>query len=147
LVGKGSAKEVLIRKVEEMNLNNVHFLPPVNKSAVPDLLKNFDFAFISGVKSELHKYGTAANKVTDYMLAEKPIIFSVDEPNSLVERIRCGIQIPAENVTELIKTIISLSELSLDERYAMGKKGREYALKNLNYTSLAEIFIDAIKKS
>ena len=80
------------------------------------------------------------------MLAEKPIIFAVDEPNSIVEKVGCGIQIPAENEEELIKTIKLLSGLSIEERTEMGKKGREYAIRELNYTSLAKKFIDAINK-
>jgi len=146
LVGKGPIKQELIEKVNSLNLSNVHFLPPVNKTAIPDLLKNFDIAFIAGIKSELHKYGTAANKVTDYMLAEKPIIFAVDEPNCLIERVGCGIQIPAENEAELVNTIKLLSMMTIEERAQMGNKGREYALQELNYTSLAKKFIEAISK-
>ena len=81
------------------------------------------------------------------MLAEKPIIFAVDEPNSLVEKVGCGIRIQAENEAELVKTIKFLSELSVEERISMGVKGRKYALQELNYTSLAKKFIEAIALS
>ena len=59
----------------------------------------------------------------------------------------CGIQIPAENEPELLKTIQFFSELSVEQRTQMGLKGREYALAELNYTSLAKKFIEAIEKS
>ncbi len=145
LIGKGPSKGALINKAR--NLNNVYFLPPVNKTSIPDLLKNFDIAFIAGVKSELFKYGTAANKVTDYMLAGKPVIFAADEPNCLVERVGCGIQITAENESEVIKAIKYIFKLSVEERTAMGRKGHVYAINELNYTSLAKKFIKVIEES
>jgi len=145
LVGNGPVKNDLINLVKNKNLNNVHFLPPVNKVEIPELLENFDILFIGGVKSKLHHYGTAANKLTDYMLAKKPIIFAVDEPKSLVEKVKCGIQIPAEDKLRLIEAIQILSKTTEDKLRDMGTKGREYALKELNYKVLAKKFLSAIE--
>jgi hypothetical protein len=147
LVGDGSCKNELIEITRAYNQKNIYFLPPVSKSQIPALLSQFDILYAGGVRSILHSYGTSFNKIIDYMLAEKPIIFAVDEPNSLVEKVGCGIQIKAENEAEIISTIKFLSELSVEERIAMGVKGREYALKELNYTSLAKKFIEAIAQS
>jgi len=147
LVGDGSQKQELIEMSRAKNQKNIYFLPPLSKSLIPILLRQFDILYAGGVRSILHSYGTSFNKITDYMLAEKPIIFAVDEPDSLIEKVGCGLQIPAENEIELIKTIKFLSELSIEERTAMGKKGREYALKELNYSSLAKKYLDAIAQS
>jgi hypothetical protein len=147
LVGEGSCKQELIEIVRVNNQKNIHFLTSVSKSLVPELLHQFDILYAGGIKSILHYYGTSFNKITDYMLAEKPIIFAVDEPESLVEKIGCGIQIPAENEIELIKTIKLLSGLSKEERIEMGKKGHIYALRELNFTSLAKKFLEAIELS
>lgn len=147
MVGEGSRKNDLIKMVKAKSQKNIYFLPPVSKSMIPAVLNQFDILYAGGVKGILHSFGTSLNKITDYMLAEKPIIFAVDEPNSLVEKVGCGIRIPAENETELIKTIEFLSKLTKEERSAMGKKGREYALRELNYTSLAQKFIAAISQS
>jgi len=147
LVGEGSCKNELIKLAMDQNQKNIFFLPPVSKSRIPALLNQFDILYAGGVRSILHNYGTSFNKIIDYMLAEKPIIFAVDEPNSLVEKVGCGIRIQAENETELVNAIKLLSELSVEERTAMGVKGREYALKELNYISLAKKFIEAIVQS
>jgi hypothetical protein len=147
LVGSGPEKDNLIKTAENLNSENVYFLPPVNKSSIPLLLNEFDIAFIAGVKGELHKYGTAANKLTDYMLSGKPIIFAVDEFNSLVEKVKCGIQIPAENTRDLIKAIHFLSALSDMEKEEMGKRGKDFAKKELNYKALAKKFIEAVEKA
>lgn len=146
LVGNGPSKEALIKRTKELNLNNVFFLPPVNKRAIPDLLQHFDIAYIAGIKSKLQYYGSAANKLTDYMLSAKPIIYGSAAEYNLVYKLNCGIQIPPENEEELIKSIKKLAELSIDERKDMGERGRDYAIKELNYTSLAKKFIDAIER-
>lgn len=147
LVGDGSCKDELIKIASVNRQKNIYFLPAVSKSLIPAILRQLDILYAGGVKSILHSYGTSFNKIIDYMLAQKPIIFAVDEPDSLVEKVRCGIRIQAENVKELVNTIKFLSELSVEERTSMGARGREYALKELNYTSLAKKFIDAITQS
>ena len=147
LVGKGSQKHELIKMAQEKNQKNIYFLPTISKTLMPGILRQFDILYAGGVKSVLHSYGTSFTKITDYLLAEKPIIFAVDEPNSIVKKIGCGIQIPAENESEIIKAISSFAELSNEELTSMGKKGREYAMQELNYTTLAKKYLEIIKLS
>jgi glycosyltransferase involved in cell wall biosynthesis len=147
LIGNGPQKKELIKRVSQKNQKNIYFLPQVPKSSIPSLLHQFDILYAGGVKSKLHSFGTSFNKITDYMLAEKPIIFAVDEPNCLIEEIGCGYRIPAENEAELVKAIKICTALSNDERISMGRKGRIYALKELHYSALAKKFIEAVSKS
>lgn len=144
LVGKGPQKEELIALAQRYGLHNVHFLPPVEKCCIPQVIRQFDICYEGGVHSFLHQYGTSANKMIDYMLSGKPIVKSVDEPNSEVERVGCGIQIEAENVAQVSEAIATLANMSHEERRAMGAKGREYALNNLNLTTLSEQFIEKV---
>ena len=101
---------------------------------MPALLENFDITFIAGIKSELHYYGTSSNKVIDYMLAGKPIIFAVEQPNSLIKKVGCGFQIPAENKMALIDTINKILDLPKEKLIEMGEKGRIYATQELSYS-------------
>lgn len=146
LVGNGISKESLIKSAKKYNLNNIYFLPPVQKNEIPSLLQYFDFTIVVGLKNKLHYYGTSFNKVPDYMLAGKPIIFSIDEPNSIVEKVGCGIKTQAENIDEIVKAIEKLSTMSVESRTEMGNTGKEYASKELNYSTLAIKAIDAINK-
>jgi glycosyltransferase involved in cell wall biosynthesis len=147
LVGQGSEKQELIKMVSQINQKNIYFLPPVSKASIPILLRQFDILYAGGVKSILHSFGTSFNKITDYMLAEKPVIFAVDEPGSLIEEIGCGIRIPAENEIELVKSIKYLIQMPDELRTKMGEKGQIYALKELNYTYLAKKFLQAVSQS
>lgn len=141
-VGNGPEKDKLMERAE--NSNNILFLPSINKEAIPDLLSYMDVLYAGGISSILHFYGTAFNKITDYMLAAKPIIFAVDEPNSIIERTLSGIQIKAENASELEHAIKIMYQMSPKQRIQMGQSGKAYAEKELNYRTLAEKFIEAI---
>lgn len=144
LVGQGPQKEDLIALSQQYGLKNVHFLPPVKKECIPQVLKQFDICYAGGIHSMLHQYGTSFNKITDYMLSGKPIINSVDEPGSLIERVGCGIQVEAENTMRVCEAIKTITCMSPEERQAMGAKGQVYALEHLNLTTLSQQFIEKV---
>lgn len=145
LVGNGPQKAELQHQAKENGLTQCYFLPTLDKQCVPLLLRQFDICYAGGVHNILHQYGTSFNKITDYMLAGKPIVFSVDESNSIVERAGCGIQVEAENAEKVCDAIRSLVDMSEAERTAMGEKGKQYATANLNYTTLSKQFIHACR--
>ena len=144
LIGTGSEKDSLIELANSHKQSTIFFLPPVSKNAIPDLLAYFDILYAGGVSSILHRYGTAFNKITDYMLAAKPIVFAVDEPNSLVETVGCGVQVPAENVPEITKALDTLVSMTQEQRNSIGTKGFEYAKKELGYSLIAKKVMEAI---
>ena len=145
LVGKGPEYDNYLKIIKEYQLNNVTILPPVLKKLIPAVNKHFDIAFLGGVHSILHRYGTSANKMTDYMLCSLPIVHAVDEPGSLVEREKFGIRVEAENVEEVAKAISKLADMSDEERKKFGERGRTYATENLQWSFLAKDFIDTFK--
>lgn len=144
LVGDGPEKNELISIVNDKKISDFYFLSPISKNLIPNLMKNFHIGYMGGIHSKLHKYGTSANKMTDYMLSSIPIIMSVDEPNSIIERVGCGIQVEAENPQQVKDAILKLTSLSKEERLEMGFKGKKYAEENLEYSILAKRFIDYI---
>ena len=146
LVGNGPQKTELMTKAKNENLSNVFFLPPIDKNCIPKLLQQFDICYAGGIHSTLHRYGTSFNKIIDYMLAAKPIVKSVDEPGSEVERVGCGIQVEAENASQVRDAIVTLANMSEEERENMGAKGLRYATENLEYHALSQQFIDYVMR-
>ena len=146
LVGNGPQKAELVTKAQSENLSNVFFLPPIDKNCIPKLLQQFDICYAGGIHSTLHRYGTSFNKIIDYMLAAKPIVKSVDEPGCEVERVGCGIQVEAENASQVRDAIVTLANMSEEERENMGAKGQKYATENLEYHALSQQFIDYVMR-
>ena len=127
--------------VIQKKLTNVSLLPAVSKDLIPAVNKKFDIAYMGGIHSFLHKYGTCYNKMTDSMLSTKPLIQAVDEPGCVAERVGCGIQVEAENSQKIADAILRVVNMSPEERKAMGEKGRKYATEHLPWSVLAEEFI------
>ena len=141
MVGKGPEKENYEKLIEKYGLNNIYILPAVPKKLIPAINSHFDIAYMGGVHSVLHKYGTSYNKMTDYMLAGRPIIQAIDEPGSIAERTGCGIQVEAEKPQLIAHEIIRLAMLTKEERKEMGEKGKIYALENLEWGTLSKRFL------
>ena len=141
-VGNGPAKPELQKMSKD--LENVFFLDSVPKKSIPNILLLFDILYIGGVKSILHKYGISPNKLIDYMLAAKPILLSADVENDIVERINCGITVPAEDPQAVFNAIQKFQGMSDIDRKSMGLRGSEYAKSDLDYSMLAAKFIESI---
>jgi len=144
LVGQGPEKENLQKYVTENNLNNVVFLPPVPKNSIPELLSKMDILYISLRKSPLFRFGISPNKLFDYMMAGKPIINAISAGNDLVAESGCGISIPPEDPVAIAEAIKKLIDMSPLEREEMGRRGREYVIKNHDYKVLAKRFLEAM---
>ena len=144
LVGQGPEREKLQRYVIENNLNNVIFLQPVSKDSIPNLLNKMDILYISLRKSPLFRFGVSPNKLFDYMMAGKPIIHAISAGNDLVAESGCGISIPPEDPVAIAEAIKKLIDMSPLEREEMGRRGREYVIKNHDYKVLAKRFLEAI---
>ena len=141
LVGNGPEKENYEKMIKQYGLHNVFILPAVPKKLVPAVNAHFDIAYMGGVHSVLHKFGTSYNKMTDYMLSGKPIIQAIDEPGCIAEKTGCGIQIEAENPKKVSEAILKLAGLSHEERITMGDKGKIYASENLGWDTLSRRFL------
>lgn len=143
LVGKGPEEESLRNRVKMTGLKNVTLLPAVSKNLIPSVISHFDIGYMGGIHSELHKYGTSYNKMTDYMLSGIPILQAIDEPGSIINKIGCGIQVSAENPLENSKAILQFVEMTPEERKTMGQTGKDYAMQNLTWKKLSEDFLKA----
>lgn len=146
LIGTGQDKEKLTKYAQEKGCKNVHFLPPINKMAIPTLLSEMDALYVGLQKQSLFKYGISPNKMYDYMMAGKPIVQAIDAGNNIVEEAKCGIYAEPENAKSIGEAILKIKEMSNEEREELGRNGHEFVLKNHTYQVLAEKFIDAIKR-
>ena len=143
LVGKGVEKEKLEKRVAEENIDNVYFLPPVNKKAVPTMLSQADLLYIGAKPCKLYEYGVSMNKLYDYMMSARPIVNAVRASNNEVEQANCGIYVEpvGENIAQAITKIKYLDENTLK---TMGENGKNWVLKNCSYDILADSFLEAI---
>ena len=144
-VGPGPERDRLIAKGKELGVGDtVEFLPPVGRGEVPGLLSQMDALYVGLQRQPLFRFGVSPNKLMDYMMAAKPVIFAIDAGNDMVADAGCGISIPPEDSGAIAAAAEKLAALPQAERDAMGRRGREYILKNNEYDVLAGKFLDVL---
>lgn len=146
LVGKGPEKKRLEKKVSDIGLQNVIFLPSIPKSAIPSLLEFMDVLFIGWLKSPLYRFGISPNKLLDYMMSGKPVIHATDAENDVVAESSCGISVPSENPEAIAEAIIEITNMTELERREMGLKGREYVTRHHDYAVLAKRYLEVFNE-
>jgi glycosyltransferase involved in cell wall biosynthesis len=130
MVGDGPEKERLMTEAENHGLKNLRFYSSIPKDAVPTLLRTFDFTVVSWKKSDLYrKYGMSTNKLWDYMVCAKPIVWAIDSANNPVDEASCGLTVAPEDAEQMAQAILELTSLSESKRREMGKRGYEYVMK------------------
>ena len=143
LAGAGPEKERLRRRAVDEGLDNVCFLDPVAKEYVPALLASFDLAYIGLQRQPLYRFGVAPNKLIDYMMAARPVLYAIEAGNDLVTDAGCGISVTAENAAALVQGIHAMRAMDPGQRNAMGLQGRKFALEHLTYPVLGQRFLKA----
>lgn len=145
-IGDGTEKKNLISYANKLRLKNVEFRDFIKKQKIYYVLNEADLLLFNLRKLEVFKYGISSNKLFDYMMAGKPIIFSVNSGNNPVKEAGCGIFIPPENPEMMSEAIIKLYKISPEEREKMGKRGRAYVERYHSISVLTDKLEKVIKE-
>lgn len=143
LVGPGPERDRLKQKVADSELGDVvELLEPVKRGQVPELLHQLDALYVGLQRQPLFRFGVSPNKLMDYMMAGKPVIFAIDAPNDMVADADCGVSIPPEDSSAIAQAAMKLASLPKEELEAMGQRGQKYILENNEYDVLSKQFLD-----
>lgn len=144
MVGGGPLWNELELEIKEKGIKNISLLPKVEKAAVNKTLELADALYIGAKRCGLYQYGVGMNKIFDYMLASRPIIYGIEASNDIVSDAHCGITIEPENPEEIASAAKRLYKMSKEELGVMGKSGYEYVCEQHDYKKLAKLFIAAV---
>jgi len=145
LVGGGHEKARLEARVRAEGLSHVAMFAPIPKRQIPALLAAFDIAYIGWQRTPIYRFGIAPNKLMDYMMAERPVLHSVEAGNDPVAEAGAGLTVPPEDATAVAEGVRRLAALPVAERAAMGARGRAFVLAQHTYPVLAARFIQALQ--
>jgi len=136
IVGNGSEKTALINVAQTKQLYNVTFIEAIVKTDIPSMLQYFDLCYIGWHHYPLYRFGISANKLYDYMYAQKPIVHSVEAGNDPVAEAACGISVAPEDPSAIADAITVLYAMGEHERRLLGTKARAYVLEHHSYEVL-----------
>jgi glycosyltransferase involved in cell wall biosynthesis len=136
-LGDGKEKPALMAQAAELGLTNVHFIPPVPKAQMPEVLAAADACI--AILKPVDLYRTVyPNKVFDYLAAGKPVILAIDGViRELVEQARAGIAVPPGDAAALAQAIRQLAG-DPERGRQMGRSGRAYVAVNFDRGMLAD---------
>lgn len=143
LVGQGPEKDRLVQRAIRQG-GDIHFLPPVPKQVIPDILRSCDALYVGSQRKQIYQFGVSPNKVMDYAMAAKPIINAIAAPNDIVADANCGVSVAPENPAEVGKAVRYLMSLPATELTSMGKRGGKHVAENFTYDVLGRKFVNAI---
>jgi glycosyltransferase involved in cell wall biosynthesis len=139
MLGDGKEKPRLQARAAKLGLDNVLFLPPLPKTAMPDALAAADACLAILKPIELYKT-TYPNKVFDYMAAGRPVVLAIDGVvRQVVEEAQAGLFTQPGDPTALAAAIKELASNPSKCR-TMGKNGRKSIEMNYSRTDLAKKF-------
>lgn len=145
LIGDGPEKARLVKRAADEGLTNVVFQDPVPKRDIYKVYTEASVFMMNLKESPVFKWGISPNKLWDYMLSARPVIFAVNSSNTPVGDAGCGVEIQADSGEALAEAIVKLKETPLAERMAMGLRGRQYVEQNHAFTILGKRLEEALK--
>jgi glycosyltransferase involved in cell wall biosynthesis len=144
LVGKGDQLEALMRQAE--GLDNVHFLPPVEKRVFLSMIKKFDLCYIGLERESLFRFGVSPNKLFDYMLAQRPVLYAIDSGNKPVDEAKCGWSVEAAHPIGIAEAIRLAANTEDAELQRMGLNGYRFVMENHTYHHLAQRLVSFVNE-
>jgi colanic acid biosynthesis glycosyl transferase WcaI len=132
LIGDGVQKESLVKRVGELHLKNVIFMPLQEREKYFDIINKSDLCVVPLKKS--YTSPTAPSKMLDIMACAKPIIANVpanSDVSRIVKEAECGLAIEPEN-PELFKEFVLKLHSEKAFREQLGNNGKMFAEKYLS---------------
>ena len=136
IVGNGNQKQAL----QQMDAQEVYFLPSIPKKSIPTLLENVDCCYVGALRNDMFRFGICMNKLFDAMMSGKPVLYAVEAPNNFILDYQCGVSVEPENEKALAEGISRLLLMSRKEREEMGQNGRKAVMDHFTYEQLAVEF-------
>jgi len=137
VIGRGSDEQHLKRLATKLGIkNDVVFTGRVPQPEVPDFIASADIGVAPGPPLSFYKVGSPI-KMFEYMAMAKPVVANEEiyEQKEVLEQSRGGILVPF-TPEAFAKAIIELLD-NPEKAAEMGRRGREWVVKNRNYEILA----------
>jgi glycosyltransferase involved in cell wall biosynthesis len=147
LQGSGPEKTLLEELKKELKLENVHFLPPVAKSEMPNILKEVDVALVPLRKLDLFQ-GAIPSKIFEALAMEKPLLLGVEgeAKHHFIDKAKAGLSFEPENEVDLADKMQQFAS-DRNQINEMGKNGRSYVSEHFNRNKIAADFIQELQNN
>ena len=144
LVGAGDLRDSYRQQL--VTCRNVTFVPRISAEKVPGFLSRCDVLYLSTHASEVWEYGQSMNKVVEYMYSGKPIVDSYFGYPSMIDEAGAGTYVSSNDSEALQCELKRFGSMSIEERRAVGQKGRSWIMEHRPYRILASEYGNQIER-
>jgi glycosyltransferase involved in cell wall biosynthesis len=143
LVGDGSEKTVIVKRVEHLGLDNIEILDSIPKGRLPEFVAACDIAMVIFANYPILEYNSA-NKFFDSLSAGKPVLLNYSgwQRNTLEEN-NAGFGCKQYDVDEFVEKVLYLNSHK-KELLEMGQNARRIAEEKFDRDKLAQEILEVI---
>jgi len=134
LYGSGNYADTIIRKIQELKLDNIQLKGFVHKKYIPYILSKSDLNIYLLKDTQLYRFGLSLNKCFEYFASGKPVLASAKSGYSLIDRYACGETLESYNPKMFIKKVLYFRNLPAKqyEEYCLNA---QRAANDFDYTT------------
>lgn len=146
LVGDGTDKERLVKKVEKHGLKNVRFEHFISMDDYPALVKDCDVGLLS--ISPLYHTPVVPGKLLGYMAGEIPIIASLNKESDghdIIKKSGAGISIVGNDIYGFKDAVLFFYN-NRKKCIEMGKNGSQYVRRYFRKEHCVSMYMDLFKQ-
>jgi glycosyltransferase involved in cell wall biosynthesis len=144
--GDGPERAACEARVEQLGLSNISFIGPVAKEDMPAVVNAADAG--AAVLQNNPTFRTVyPNKVFDYMACARPVVLAIDgvARDLVCGEADAGVFATPESGPELAEQIAWLADHPR-ERHEMGRRGKEWVLRNASRQALARSYLSILEE-
>jgi glycosyltransferase involved in cell wall biosynthesis len=150
LVGDGSEKTAIVKRVEHLGLDNIEMLDSIPKGRLPEFVASCDIAMVIFANYPILEHNSA-NKFFDSLSAGKPVLLNYSGwQREIIEKHEVGFGCRLCDVDEFVEKVLYLNS-HREELLQMGRNARVLAEQKFDRLKLAacleSILLETLKGS
>ncbi len=141
IIGSGSKIDWLSKEIKRKSLGNIFLEGRYPVETMPTLMRQASVLLVSLTGQPIFSL-TVPNKIQAYLAVGRPIIASLNgEGSRIINEAKAGFSVPAEDAKSLANAILTIYRMTDEERFQLGKNGRNYFKKNFDEDTLIDDLI------
>ena len=143
IIGAGHDESMLKKLHADLGLEKVMFFPYVHQTLIAKILDKSNCC-IAGVQNKsLYQYGLSLNKLNDYLLSGKPVVFACNFDN--VVKDAGQFVIPSESPAFLAETILKVRNLDQKELEIISQRSKSLIKEVYDYEVVADKYLNLLE--
>ncbi|RLV57093.1 glycosyltransferase WbuB [Aeromicrobium phragmitis] len=118
--------------------------PPIPKDEVIRTAREAECLVAMLHDYEVYRYGISLNKLYDYLLAARPVVFASNAPNDPISEAKAGLVVPPDDLDAFTRAMATIGNMTRKARNRMGENGRRHVVRSYSYEALTRKLVEGL---